>query len=148
MNVQSGDVVRYGDSGWCVHGIAVVRGEGENLWAADTYWNDTSHTVPLDKLEGKEIIGSITTFSTHVPYPYEFDDYADRDKFYIPIGGGSAQTWVRKDTPPDTEKVAVRLRHKLQKAHDQVKYAARDVEWCTKELIWFEHKCGNYAPKQ
>jgi len=147
MTLHIGDVVRYGDSGWCEHGIAKVRGAEEDLWAADTYWDDTSHTVPLEKLEGKPVIGNIITFSTHVPYPYNYDDYRDEDKFFIPMGGSSSQLWVRKDTAPDPEKVEHRLRHNLQKARDKVKSAAQDVEWQTKELMKFEHKLAEYSPK-
>jgi hypothetical protein len=147
MTLQIGDVVRYGDSGWCQHGIAMVKGSDYHMWAADTYWDDTSHEVPLECLEGKDVIGNIITFSPHVPYPYEYEDYAEKDKFYIPIGGGSSQEWVRKDTPPDPEKVATRLRYKLQLAHNKVRSAAQDVEYRTKELMKFEHKLAEYAPK-
>jgi hypothetical protein len=148
MGFNVGDVVQYSNGGWCVHGIAVVRGEGDNLWANDTYWGDNEHSVPLEKLEGKPVIGNITTFSTQIPYPYEFDDFADEDRFYIPIGGGSAKMWVRKDTSPDREKVGVRLRYELQKAHDRVKQEARNVEYHTKQLMKFENKLDEYGPKE
>lgn len=147
MGLQSGDVVQYGTSDWCVHGIAVVHGEGDQLWAADTYWGDTAHTVPLSGLEGKPVIGNITTFSTSLPYPYAYDDFRDEDKFYIPIGGSSSKYWIRKDTPPDPAKVEERLRYTLQKAHDKVKSAAQDVEWNTKQLLKFQFKQEEYHPK-
>jgi hypothetical protein len=149
MGFSVGDVVRYSrGSDWAQHGIAIVHESGGTVWAADTYWNDRNHGVDLTELEGKELLGNILTFSTKVPYPYVFDDYADADKFYIPIGGGSAQMWVRMNIPPDPEKVSTRLRYELQKAHNKVRSAAQDVEYHTKQLMKFEHKLKEYGVRK
>lgn len=148
MGFNVGDVVRYAHGNeWRTHGIAIVHESGGVVWAADTYWNDRKHVVNLNELEGNELLGNIFTFSTKIPYPYQYDDYAEIDKFYIPVGGGSAQSWVRKNTPPDPEKVETRLRSEIQKAHDKVKSAAKDVGWATKQLLKFQFQQEEYHPK-
>jgi len=148
MGFKAGDVVRYADGSlWCIHGIAVVHESGGEMWATDTYWNDRESTVPLDRLEGKELLGIFLPFRRSVSYPYQYEDYSDTDKFYIPIGGGSSQSWVRTNTHQTLKKLALRLRYELQKAHDKVQSAARAVEWSTKQLMKFEFQQEEYAPK-
>jgi hypothetical protein len=132
-----GDVVQYAPRDtWCHHGIAIVHIEGGKTWALDTYWGpsptDGSY-VEMSELAPASIIGNTHTFDK-VPYPHEYEDFADSDKYWVPMGGGSAYKRVRVGALPVPEKVRERLVYAVEKAEYAVKSAGWNLERAQKEL--------------
>jgi hypothetical protein len=142
---KDGDVVKYNlDNNWCRHGIAIIRALHDGkLIAEDTYWGSNSDysTVDFADLKEENIIGNKHEFSI-IPYPYEYDDFEDSDKYWIPMGARSERKCVRKGAIPTPAKIEERLRREIERLESKVKTAAWNLEWKQKELAKHleEHK--------
>jgi len=126
MNYKNGDVIRYKpDNNWCKHGIAVVYRTCNSVLAKDTYWGIGAHGdsgwIHESDIEGSTLIGNIYEFRAD-NYRNE-KHYADTDKFYIPMGGGSAQMWYRVGAQPIPSLVAAHFQCLVEKAETGVRAA-------------------------
>jgi hypothetical protein len=132
------DVVTYhAANGWCRHGIAVIHGGDGWGYAKDTYWGVSdaggdSGWIREQDLAEPTLIGNLDDFE-YSKYA-EFKDYREEDKFYIPMGGGSAQQWIRKGAEPDPALIWKRLVYQVEKAEMEIQYAQHTREWKVKEL--------------
>jgi hypothetical protein len=144
--LKDGDVFQYNTKGqnWCRHGIAVMRSTESGRLIKDTYWgiNDATDYGVLRREDIGEVvvIGNIHDFETS-QYIYDAEDFADEDRFHLPMGGGSAQTWVRKGAKRSPELVGQRLRYQMEKAWHEIEYAIRRFDRAADEYI--RHECGN-----
>jgi hypothetical protein len=133
-----GDVVKYKPrQDWCHHGIAIVRiPENGQTYATDTYWGerptDNSY-VDIGELDPANIIGNTHTFGK-VPYPHEYYDFNDADKYWIPMGGGSAYERVRIGAAPNVELKTARLKYEVEKAAAKIQSAEGNLRWAQKQL--------------
>lgn len=136
-----GDVVKYSPRDyWCHHGIAIVHIEDGKTWATDTYWGsyptDGSY-VDMHELAAVNIIGNTHTFG-ELPYPHDYEDFADSDKYRVPMGGESAYKRVRIGAVPVPEKVRERLAYVVEKAGYSMKSAERALTRALDELAAFD----------
>jgi hypothetical protein len=137
-----GDVVRYKPShDWCHHGIAIVHIlDSGKVFATDTYWGssptDNSY-VDIKELNPADIIGNVVTFGG-VPRPHHYDDFADADKYHVPMGGGSAYSRVRIGAVPVSEQVRDRLAYAVERAESAVRSAGWNLEQAKKVLAAFD----------
>lgn len=136
-----GDVVRYTPKNtWCHHGIAVVHVQDGKMWATDTYWGDyptDGSYVDMRELDLNNIIGNTHTFDK-VPYPHDYEDFAEEDKYWVPIGGGSAYYRVRVGAVPVPALVRQRLAYAVEKAEWAMNSAKWNLDRAQKELADFE----------
>ena len=141
MTWKDGDIVRYNsERTHARHGIARVHVAGGSTWAFDTYWglDELDYgSVSMDCLDPNNILGNIYEFETRCQYPYEYDDFADGDRFYLPVGGGSAQHWIRKGAQPVMTQVRDRLLYGIETERAAVESAKRRVELSLKEYRKF-----------
>lgn len=137
MAFKDGDVVTYTThTNWCRHGIAIIRALHDGkLIAEDTYWGSNSDysTVDFADLKVENIIGNKHEFSI-IPYPYEYDDFEDSDKYWIPMGASSERKCVRKGAVPPPAKIGERLHREIEHLESKVRTAQRNLEWKQKEL--------------
>lgn len=134
-----GDVVRYKPStDWCRHGIAIISiDDAGKVRANDTYWRSGEYSeVNLEKLDATNIIGNRNSFGA-VRYPYQFEDFAEGDKYEIPTGGASGYRMVRKDAIPVPELIEARLRYAIENAESKVRSAQNSLQWAQRELDEF-----------
>jgi hypothetical protein len=145
MSFRDGDVVRYSSPGWARHGIAIVKSqENGHPVAYDTYWGDSptdSSWINVDKLPADGILGNIHEFGP-VPYPNEYEDFKDTDKYWIPMGGGSAYYRVRTGAEPDLARVYARLERAVEKAESSVRSAESSLRWAKQQLNEHINKHG------
>ena len=136
-----GDVVRYTPrNNWCHHGIAIVHIEDGKTWALDTYWGSSptdGSYVDMNELDPANIIGNTHIFG-NVPYPHEYEDFAEEDKYSVPMGGGSAYQRVRTGATPVPERVRERLVYAVEKAERAVGSAERALVRAKDELRSFD----------
>jgi hypothetical protein len=147
-----GDVVRYKPShDWCHHGIAIVHVlDSGKVFAADTYWGssptDNSY-VDIKELDSANIIGNVITFGG-VPYPHHYDDFADADKYYVPMGGGSAYRRVRIGAVPVPEQARHRLAYAVERAESAVRSTGWNLEQAKKDLAAFDEAIAKLEAQQ
>jgi hypothetical protein len=79
------------------------------------------------------IIGNTHTFGK-VPYPHDYDDFNDADKYWIPTGGGSAYHRVRIGAAPNVERKTARLTYEVEKAESRILSAEQNLRWAQKQL--------------
>lgn len=104
------------------------------MYAEDTYWGSGEYAfVDMSKLQPSEIIGNTHEFGP-APYPYSFDDFAEADKYWIPMGGTGAQKCVRLGATPELARIEARLTYAVEEAEGNVSSANRSLEYARKQL--------------
>lgn len=135
---KKNDVVSYHSSNtWCRHGIAVIHGGEDWGYAKDTYWGVGSRAsdsgwLREEDLKDPKLIGNLDEFE--LSGYYDFEDYRDEDKFYIPIGGGGSQKWYRKGAQPDPDLIYKRLQYQIEKSESEIQSANWRHEWAVKQM--------------
>ncbi len=123
--------------GWCRHGlIRVIRREDAGLIAVDTYWH-ASYSVrdfydPETIKDRLEFIIDLSKCRKTVEH--EWTQFADKDRTYIPMGGGSAQWLVRKDAKPFPARQIEQLEFELERLRSKMETAKWDIERKENEL--------------
>jgi hypothetical protein len=79
------------------------------------------------------IIGNTHTFGK-IPYPHDYDDFNDADKYWIPMGGGSAYQRVRIGAAPNVELKTSRLKYEVEKAEAKIRSAESSLRWAIRQL--------------
>lgn len=121
--------------GWCKHGLMKIINYNGFLRAVDTYWGSYDDTA---RLHQPEVITANLEFVINVnecrkTHAAEFFRYAESDRAYIPIGGGSEQYLVRISATPDPILVKQQLVEKAERLREEIR-------WNTKELAETEEK--------
>lgn len=124
--------------GWCRHGIVYIKNVGTpekpDLIAIDTYWGlapnygaleRNFYAVATIKDRLTFILDLITARDTHQE---EWEVYADEDRANIPIGGGRARWFVRKDARPNYERRVARLEGLIRQERSRADIAARSAD--------------------
>lgn len=95
-----------GGDGWCRHGLVTIHAHPRHgLIAADTYWGGPRFGAFEDNWNLVEKVRDRLTFiidlnTARKSHADEYEVYADEDRAYIPMGGGSARWYVRADARP------------------------------------------------
>lgn len=122
---------KYGQSGWCRHGLVLTVDEGRGLYAADTYWRNgyPSGGVDLAELEANgTFIADLDEFRKSDRN--EYHRYAEADRVWIPIGGASERYLVRTNAKPDATLAVQQIKCEIE--HWQAQ--KRSAEWHISEL--------------
>jgi hypothetical protein len=122
---------RFGQSGWCRHGLALTYDNGHGLFAADTYWGGSysDNRVDLTELEASgEFIADLDEFRKS--NQYEYYRYAAIDRVWIPIGGSSECYLVRSSANPNPTNAIAQINSEIE--HWQAK--KHSAEWHIEEL--------------
>lgn len=133
MKLKTGDLLRYSDSSWCKHGLALVDDSGR---AWDTYWGQTSGEHPLEPsdLANATILGNLDDFTKYVSYPFDYWDYAEDDRLFIPLGSSGERRFVRRAAIPVRELVEQRMQGLIESAERSVVNAKRQQAEARKAL--------------
>jgi len=128
--------------GWCRHGIVLIQRNGTlGLVAVDTYWGGGPNNGCLernwylidDKL--KERLTFILDLTTaRESHHDEWEIFADEDRANIPMGGGRARWYVRKDARPSYARQVARLERRIQEERSKAESATRWAEGFEKDL--------------
>lgn len=115
-----------GTEGHCRHGLVrIVRGRTGNLLAVDTYWG-YGDAIEVDAVKDRlEFI--IDLSKTKVVDSRTWAQYEEKDRAYIPIGGGSERYLVLEDPKPSLEKRLNQLFEEVRVARDEIEYAIRTI---------------------
>jgi hypothetical protein len=142
VEIKTGHLYHYPEGrGWCRHGLlrAEERRDG-SLILVDTYWG-SAQDFPRNWHTPEEVAGKVEFMldlsNAKQVYREEFDRYKDKDRAYIPIGGGREQLWVRKDAKPNPALIEDQLRAKLSSAESNLRMAQWAIERAQEELAEF-----------
>lgn len=151
-DLRDGDVVTYRIEGsaWCRHGIAVYYWNDGGPYAKDTYWgigerSDSGYTS-IEQLLDPHVIGNIYEFE-HKRYVYDPEDYAEEDRFYIPMGGHSGEVWIRVGAEKKHDLIEKRLKYELEKAWGKIKSAASNFGYAVQQYMEHVDKRSDGADK-
>ena len=130
-----------GTHGHCRHGLVrTLRGRTGNLIAVDTYWND-GDAIEVDAV--KDRLEFIIDLSRCVETDSRtWNLYEEKDRAYIPIGGGSERYLVLKDAKPSIEKQIEQLREEVRKARNEIEFGINDIARKHEEIALLLHAQG------
>ena len=142
---KEGELYRLaGGDGWCRHGIVRIANIGTeekpDLVAVDTYWGAPNlgalgrNFYPITPAFKERMTFMLDLSMARKTYDDEYEVYADEDRAYIPMGGGSAQWWVRKDAKPSYPRQVERLERLIRNERAQAECSARAADRYEKEL--------------
>jgi hypothetical protein len=132
---KEGELYRLvGEAGWCRHGLVTIhRHDKHGLIAADTYWGGPRFGVFEDNWFLVEKVRDRLVFildlnTARKSHADEFEVYADADRAYIPMGGGSERHFVRADARPVFARQAERLNRLIRQEEEKAASALRWAE--------------------
>ena len=137
---KDGQLYRLADGGgWCRHGLVMIQKYGDKLIAMDTYWGAPDGSVfnngwyQLDHvLDRLEFVLDLT--KARKVYRDEFDVYADKDRAYIPTGGGSERFFVALDATPSLNRQREKLESEIASLESRIEWDGRTLERKRTEL--------------
>ncbi len=143
MEYKDGDLIRYQSrNSWCHHGILVVRPDWKgSLVAFDTYWGTrypSSQDVTYHTIAGLTDEPVCNLNEMRKSHSDEWDTFADADRFWIPIGGGSEQYLVKASAVPVPERQRAKLLSKIEGCEASIRSANWSIERYREELAKLE----------
>jgi hypothetical protein len=123
--MKAGELYRFPD-GWghCHHGLLRVYETSHGLRLIDTYWGSIGDGTAWkpEEVSGKiEFILDLS--SARFVRREEFEQYLEKDRAHIPVGGGAEQFWVSQGASPDPQLIENQLRAKVDEAERAIKAA-------------------------
>lgn len=118
-------------AGWCRHGLVTISKHVHyGLIAADTYWGGPQFGAFKDNWYLVEKVRDRMAFildlgASRKSHEDEYEVYADDDRAYIPMGGGSARYYVLKAARPDFVRQVARLERLIREERSKVESATR-----------------------
>lgn len=137
--VEAGDLYDFRDgAGWCRHGLLRAFKTEAGMILVDTYWGGLSDGLLRNWHTSEQVLGR-TTFllnlnRARVVRRTEWEVYADADRAWIPVGGGSEQFYVAEGALPLFARQADQLRRRVEEAESSIRFAQFTVERAQKEL--------------
>lgn len=129
---KEGELYRLEDGqGWCRHGLVTIHAHPKHgLIAADTYWGGPRYGAFEDNWQVVEKVRDRLTFildlgAARTSHEDEYEVYADEDRAYIPMGGGSARWYVRADARPVFARQVERLNRLIRQEEEKAASALR-----------------------
>jgi hypothetical protein len=139
--MKARELYRYApDAGkWCRHGLRRIVSERGQLYAIDTYWDDWSNGDPRRVEEIQKDLEFVVDLSAARKVSRDvYERFAEKDRAWIPMGGGSEQYWVSTSATPNPENTRAWLQSKLKHAQSDLRVAQNRVNWAEDELAQFE----------
>ena len=159
MDLIENGLYRYPDgAGWCRHGLVVVLNVGTadkpDLIAVNTYWGTAPNYGALErnfhsaeKIKGKlEFV--IDLSACRDSNEHEWLQYDEKDRAYIPNGGGSARWLVRKDARPSIDLQLKQLYSEVARAKSQIESAICDIAGKHEQIALLRRERDAQAPRQ
>ena len=114
---------------WCKHDIVKAEIECGKFIFVDTYWASRSHSTVYKFEQVKDML----VFAIDCNYvkevnDFEYDMYDDKDKLYIPIGGGSEKLLVDSRVEVNRDKVKELLEWQLSAYESNERIARNNHE--------------------
>lgn len=135
-----------GIAGWCRHGIVVIHNIGTkekpDLVAVDTYWGGGTpnfgalerNFYPITEAFRQRLTFILDLGTARKAYEDEWEVFADEDRAFIPMGGSSAQYWLRKDARPSYPRQVARLERLIRQEDGRAESAARSAQRYREDL--------------
>lgn len=126
--------------GWCKHGIATIIERDGILCAYDTYWGGSGRSVyKVSDIKGK------LKFLIDMNHAEKVDkelyyQYEEKDRAYIPVGGGSAQYLVDKRAEPSLQLQIDQLYGKIESEERGIKSALWSIRLLERDLTRLRDK--------
>ena len=114
---------------WCKHDIVKAEKECDAFVFVDAYWASRSNSTvyKFEQVKDMLVFAIDSNFIKEVN-DFEFDMYDDKDKLYIPVGGGSVRRLVDTRAEKNKDKIKELLEWKLHSYESDERIARNNRE--------------------
>lgn len=120
---------------WCKHDI-VIATKSDGVWRfIDTYWGSGERTTYVFDQVKDILVFEIDLNHSKDVSSDEFDQYSDRDKSYIPIGGGSERYIIDARATKNVQNIIELLEYKIERYTAEERVASMGKERLIHYLI-------------
>jgi hypothetical protein len=119
---------------WCKHNLLVARVYDDGgIGFKDTYWYSDPSTYTFDDVCDRISFVFDMNHGKDVT-KREWQEYDDKDKTWIPIGGISEQWIVDDRAEKSPEMITYALEIEIARLHEDIESMERSLEWKNKTL--------------
>ncbi|MFH1741196.1 MAG: hypothetical protein ABIH23_19510 [bacterium] len=117
--------------GHCRHGLVIVKENCGTLIAVDTYWGGSGGSD--NTMYPPESVEEFAEFVMDMTHAKQVDErtwrqYADKDRGFIPTGGGSEKWLVDSRAKPVVEQQLDQLRYEISRCEDRIRHEAWSIQ--------------------
>lgn len=134
--------------GWCKHGIVyTVRDMKGNLWAIDTYdgidvrrafYGDKTRYLINKDIDENDLEYIMDMEDVRIVTKREFEQYDEKDRFFIPMGTRHEKYIVNKNAKPNKDLQIAQLKHEIKSLEIEIRMKQTRLERKKELLIEME----------
>ncbi len=117
------------ESTWCKHNLLIASKKSGKWVFTDTYWSSYQDQTRygFDEIKDRITFEFDMNFAKGVILE-EYDQYDDKDKFWIPMGGGSQRYLIDSRAKKSKEKVIELLEYRISSYQSKIKSLQYDID--------------------
>ena len=118
---------------WCKHNILIAH-KKDNEWTfADTYWTSEPTKYKFEDIKDRIKFEHDLTYLVEV-HEKEFNQYDEKDRFWIPIGGDSEKHLIDSRATKSKTNIIKLLEYAIEDKQRDIEILNRNIERHTTDL--------------